>query len=98
MYGYGALGFRSYACANEKVGTCSGRLPAYEWSDVGQFLNDNFWMREAACVLCVDNMPANMTIIKMQYICVDIGYTVCSDGVRCDDDDDCAHTSTRDGA
>ena len=35
MYGYGALGFRSYACANEKVGTCSGRLPAYEWSDVG---------------------------------------------------------------
>jgi hypothetical protein len=27
-----------------------------------------FWIRDAACVLCVDNMPANKTIFKMQYI------------------------------
>ena len=68
-----------------------------------------FWIRDAACVLCVDNMPANQTVFKMQFICVDIGYPVCSDGVRCDDtgtsscsdgvqcakDNDCDHTEEK---
>lgn len=27
-----------------------------------------FWIRDAACVLCVDNMPANKTQFKMYYI------------------------------
>ena len=31
-----------------------------------------FWIRDAACVLCVDNMPANKTIFKMQYISEDL--------------------------
>ena len=31
-----------------------------------------FWIRDAVCVLCVDNMPANKTIFTMQYISEDL--------------------------